>query len=122
MRACIFSRESPTGEVLSDIAQLQVAHTRIPPFQWNPEGVRVTFDDVTSGEKDPLERILCNFRLPIRAPHPREPPSESRDLRSLRHFRSKDPTRADIAQLPVAHAHTLLRGPIRVHVTFGHFR
>jgi len=42
------------------------------PFQGNP--FRVTFDDVTSGEKAPLGRILRNFRLRMRAPHPREPP------------------------------------------------
>jgi hypothetical protein len=38
----------------------------------------------TSGEKAPLGRILCNFRLRMRALHPRERPSGSHDLRSLR--------------------------------------
>ena len=38
----------------------------------------------TSGEKAQLGRILRYFRLRMRAPHPREPPSGSRDLRSLR--------------------------------------
>jgi hypothetical protein len=39
MRAPIFSRGSPTGDVWSDIAQLPVAHARTPPFQGNPFGV-----------------------------------------------------------------------------------
>jgi len=47
------------------------------------EALRVTFDDVTSGEKVPIGRILRNFRLRMRAPHLREPPLGSRDLRSL---------------------------------------
>ena len=53
------------------------------------------------------------------------------------HFRSKGPTRADIAQLPVTHAHAIQQGvycaisgcacahprePRRGHVTLGHFR
>ena len=44
-------------------------------------------------------RILCNFRLRMRAP--KEIPSG--DV-WWRHFRWKDPTRADIEQLPIAHA------------------
>jgi hypothetical protein len=40
----------------------------------------------------------------------------------LINFRSKGPTRADIAQLPVVHAHTLPMGPLWGHVTFDHFQ
>ena len=47
------------------------------------EAIWVTFDDVTSGEKAPIGRILRNFRLCMRAPHPREPPLGSRVLWSL---------------------------------------
>jgi hypothetical protein len=36
------------------------------PFQGNP--LRVTFDDVISGEKAPLGRILRNFRLRMGTP------------------------------------------------------
>ena len=41
-------------------------HTTLPR---EPLRGRVTFDDVTSGEKAPLWRILCNFRLRLREPH-----------------------------------------------------
>ena len=37
------------------------------------------------------------------------------------HFRCNGSTRADIVQLPVAHAQ-MQREPQRAHVTFGHFR
>ena len=47
-------------------------------FRGSPTG------DVISGEKAPQGRISRNFRLCRRAPHPREPPSGSCDLRSLR--------------------------------------
>jgi len=71
----------------------------------------VTFDDVTSGEKAPLGRILRNFRLRMCAPHPSKgTPKGSRDV-LWRHFRWKGPTTADIAPLPVAHAHSLLPVP-----------
>ncbi len=40
---------------------------------------------------------------------------------SKRHFRSKGPTRDDIAQLPVAHARTH-GNLLRDHVTFGYLR
>jgi hypothetical protein len=48
-------------------------HARSHIFQGKPYGVR--FDDVISGEKAPLGRILR-----IRIPHPKEPPSGSRDV------------------------------------------
>jgi hypothetical protein len=41
----------------------------------------VTFDEVTSGEKAPLGRILRNFRLRMRVPHPYKGTSSgSRDV------------------------------------------
>jgi hypothetical protein len=46
-------------------------HTRALPLTWLPvpvEALRVTFDDVISGQKDPVGRILRNFRLPMRTP------------------------------------------------------
>ena len=49
---------------------------------------------------------------------PKEPPNFQRKPYGWwRHFRWKGPTRADIVQLPVAHAHTL--PPLRV--TIGHY-
>jgi hypothetical protein len=101
----------------STLRALPVPHARSHIFQGNPTG------DVISGQKAPLGRILCNFLLCMHTPLP--PPSGI--LRSLqgdvwmdisqlprespsgdvwwRHFQWKGPTRADIAQLPVAHAH-----------------
>ena len=76
-------------------------------------------DDVTSGENVHLGWILRNIRLRTRSPHSRESPSG--DV-CWRYFRSKDPNRADIAQLPVAHARASLNGTPWSHVTFGHFR
>ena len=102
------------------------------------------FDDIISGQKEPLGWILRNFRLCMCTP--KGTPNGSRDLRSLPviivlvllyyilyyyysrnkcggkpgmrrtyfhdfrwcHFRSKFPTRAAIAQLPVTHAHNIL--------------
>ena len=79
-------------------------HARIPPFQGKPYGWRligycatygcacalpyfpwgdVTFDDVTSGENALIGRILRNFRLRMRTPHLREPPSGVTWLSSL---------------------------------------
>jgi hypothetical protein len=66
----------------------------------------VTFDDVTSGEKAPLGRVLRNFRLRMRTTHPSKGTPSGSCEAWWRHFRWNGPTRADIAQLPVAHAHT----------------
>ena len=87
MRAPIFSRGSPTGDVISDQKALRVSfgHYGVTfewifrNFQGNP--LRVTFDDVTSSEKAPLGQILRNFPLRMRTP---STPSGSRDLRDLR--------------------------------------
>jgi hypothetical protein len=56
MRAPIFSRGSPTGDVWSDIVQ----HPTLPM-----ESLRshVTFDDITNGLKSSLGRILRHFRV-----------------------------------------------------------
>jgi hypothetical protein len=68
MRARIFSRGTPTGEVWSDIAQHPVAHAHTPRLPREPRRGHVTFDDITSGEKAPLGRILRTFRLRMRTP------------------------------------------------------
>jgi hypothetical protein len=61
MRAPIFSRGSPTGDVWSDIVKLPVAHARTPPFQFH-----VTFNYVISGEKIPLGHTPTVPREPLR--------------------------------------------------------
>ena len=85
-------------------------------FQGKPYGWRLIGYCATSG---------CACALPY---FPREPPSGWRDV-WWRHFRRKGPTRANIAQLLVAHAHAFQRTPsgsrddwwrhIR-HATSGH--
>ena len=58
----------------------------------------------------------------MRSPHPSKGTASSwRDV-WWRHFEWKGPYMGDIAQLPVAHAHTLSREPLRGHVTFGKFQ
>ena len=72
----------------------------------------------TSGEKAPLGRILCKFRLCMCTPHPREPPSGSRSLRMTLHnviSGQKAPLWQLLHNFLVAHVHTPSKGtPFRV--------
>jgi hypothetical protein len=96
--------------VITDVAQLPVAYT-----QENPEGIKwpwvTSGSHVTTTKKKVREKTgHAQNLLPVRV-------ACGQGLFRWRdHFRSKGPTRADIAQLPVAHAHDIL--PDRV--TFGH--
>ena len=75
------------------------------PTQGNPEGVtwRVTFHSVTSVQKAPLGGYCATSGCACTQPTKGVmwPKVTTGDV-SLRHIRSKGPTRADIAQLPVA--------------------
>jgi hypothetical protein len=107
--------------VTTGVAQLSVAHAHT---QGNPEGV--TWPLVTSGSHVTTVLLYGHAQnlLPVRTTSG-QGLFQSRDC----HFRSKGPTRADMAQLPVAHAQNIL--PDRVtschvtdvtssHVTSGH--
>ena len=103
------------SSVITDVGKLPVAHAHT---QGGPKGS----SDLRS---HPVAMLLLLLRKK-RGGKSRacaEPTSDQDRLRTgplpvtwLCHFRSKGPTRADIAQLPVAHAHDIL--PDRV--TFGH--
>ena len=81
----------------------------------------VTFDDVTSGLKAPLGRIVRKFRLHMHGPHP----SKGTPLVTLHPVAMLDMRngiflcyycRKKKAREPVAHAHTITSG----HVISGH--
>ena len=93
------------------VAQLPVGHAHT---QGNPEGVKWT--SVTSGSH--VTTMLLRRKKNA---------GENRGIRRTyfrphdsRHFRSKGPTRADIAQLPVAHVQNILPDRARDWVTSGH--
>ena len=75
------------------------------------ESLRLTFDDVTSGEKTPLGRILRNLRLRMRTPPPREPPFRSHD---------RKPWQLYYYYIPVAHAHAITSGHVMVKIQSLH--
>jgi len=60
---------------MADIAQLLVAHAHTFHLSESRDlrSLRVTFDDILSGQKAPLGRILRNFRLRMRGTYFRSP-------------------------------------------------
>jgi len=115
------------GPTRADIAQLPVAHACTLPresLRGHVRSLRVTFHNVTSGEKAPLVRILRNLRLRMCAPF------QGNNLRS--HVRSLRVTFHNVISGQKAPLGRILRmrtlkgtpqrNPLRGHVTFGHFR
>ena len=96
---------------------LPVAHSRSHIFQGKPYWVTwrlmTTFPVKRFSNREQSLLPVAQARI-----HPSKGiPSVSRDV-WWHHFRWKGPTRANIAQLPVAHACTLPRKPLRGDVTF----
>jgi hypothetical protein len=84
-------------------------------FRTVPLADRAASGHGLSRSKDTTSAILRNFRLCLGLTYFRTQPLPVTSL-DRRHLRWKGPTRADIAQLPVGHAHNILQvtcnGPI----------